>query len=421
MSEIAIDVVDVWKSFRVYHERSHTLKERFLGRSNKYEEFWALKDVSFQVTAGSTLGIVGPNGSGKSTTLKVLARILTPNRGHVRVNGSIASLLELGTGFHPDLTGRENVFLASSVLGRTEKETTAMYDGIVDFAGVEEFMDLPVKNYSSGMYARLAFAVSISVEPEVLLLDEVLAVGDEEFQMKCFERIAHFRQDGRTIVLVSHSLDTIRSMCREAIWIEKGDLRAYGSSDDVVSQYLGDVHVESGGQTHDPDATRWGNGAVQITAVRLIDAAGRTTTSLRGGEQASIEIDYESTRPVDELVVGFAVHRADSGVHVHGQNTLRSPLGADLPPGGTIRFDMEELALLKGPYQLTVAAHDRSTSTVYDWRDKEIAFQVMDGGRTLGQAGLIYLPGSWSMARVAQPAGDTGEAQRRRVGRAEGR
>ena len=297
MAGTAIEVVDVWKSFRVYHERSNTLKERFLGREQQVRGVLGPQERELRgARPGRPSGIVGPNGSGKSTTLKVLARILTPNRGLVRVNGTIASLLELGTGFHPDLTGKENVYLASSVLGRTERETDALYDQIVDFAGVEQFMDLPVKNYSSGMYARLAFAVSISVEPEVLLLDEVLAVGDEEFQMKCFERIAHFRQDGRTIVLVSHSLDTIRSMCADALWIEKGDLRAYGPSDDVVSQYLGEVHVDSGSPTHDPDATRWGNGAVTITNVRTLDASGLATMTLRGGEAATIEIDYESNR-----------------------------------------------------------------------------------------------------------------------------
>jgi len=402
MAGTAIEVVDVSKSFRVYHERSNTLKERFLGRGNKFEEFWALKNVSFEVPTGSTLGIVGPNGSGKSTTLKVLARILTPNRGYVRVNGTIASLLELGTGFHPDLTGKENVYLASSVLGRTERQTDALYDQIVDFAGVEQFMDLPVKNYSSGMYARLAFAVSISVEPEVLLLDEVLAVGDEEFQMKCFERIAHFRQDGRTIVLVSHSLDTIRNMCADALWIEKGDLRAYGPSDEVVSQYLGDVHVDSGAPTHDPDATRWGNGAVTITNVRTLDATGQATMTLRGGDAATIEIDYETNRVVDDIVIGIALHRADSGELVHGQNSLRSDLGGTLPRSGTVRFTTPELPLLKGPHLLTVAAHDRTSSTIYDWRDREFAIQVMDSSRTLGQAGLVYVPGMWSLAEVPQ-------------------
>lgn len=404
MSDTAIEVSDVWKSFRIYQERSHTLKERFIGRSNKYEEFWALKGVSFEVPQGSTLGIIGPNGSGKSTTLKVLARILTPNRGAVRVNGSIASLLELGTGFHPDLTGRENVYLASSVLGRSERETTAMYDSIVDFAGVEEFMELPVKNYSSGMYARLAFAVSISVEPDVLLLDEVLAVGDEEFQMKCYDRISHFRQDGRTIVLVSHSLDTIRSMCRDAIWIQKGHLQAYGPSEDVVADYLGDVHVNAAAVTaHEPGASRWGNGDVTITGVRTIGPDGRATTALRGAEPVTIEVSYESARAVDELVVGLAIYRADSMEHVHGQNSLRSDLGLKLPPRGTVRFAMDELPLLKGPYVMTVALHDRSSANVYDWHEREYAFTVLDTARTLGQGGLVYVPATWSLLVPAQP------------------
>jgi ABC-type polysaccharide/polyol phosphate transport system ATPase subunit len=403
MTGTAIEVDDVWKSFRVYQERSHTLKERFIGRSNKFDEFWALKGVSFEVPQGSTLGIVGPNGSGKSTTLKVLARILSPNKGQVRVNGSVAALLELGTGFHPDLTGRENVYLASSVLGRKEAETDALYESIVDFAGVEQFMDLPVKNYSSGMYARLAFAVSISVEPDILLLDEVLAVGDEEFQMKCFERIAHFRQDGRTIVLVSHSLDTIRGMCRDAIWIEKGDLRAYGPSDEVVGQYLGDVHVSDvpsvGGSSS--SASRWGNGDVEITAVRTVDSQGRATSTLHGADAAAIEVDYRSRKPVDELVVGFALYRADTEQHVHGQNSARSDLTRSLPPQGTVRFQFDELPLLKGPHMMTVAVHDFACSTIYDWHEREYSFQVVDSPRTLGQNGTLFAPGTWSLQPLA--------------------
>jgi len=402
VSDIAIEVDDVWKSFRVYQERTHSLKERFLGRSNKYEEFWALKGVSFEVPTGSTLGIVGPNGSGKSTALKVLARILTPNRGQVRVRGSIASLLELGTGFHPDLTGRENVYLASAVLGRTEKETAAIYDSIVDFAGVEQFMELPVKNYSSGMYARLAFAVSISVEPDVLLLDEVLAVGDEEFQMKCFDRIGHFRDTGRTIVLVSHSLDTIRTMCRDAIWIERGELKAYGPSDEVVAGYLGDVHLGPG-SAHPAGAPRWGTGGVAVTEVRFLDADGRASTTLHGGRPATIELDYELHAPIDDVVFGIAIHRADNGVLVHGQNTTNVPLERPLPRSGTMRLAIEDLPLLKGPYQLTVAAHDSSGTTTYDWHEREHGFQVMDSGRTLGQSGLAYLPGQWSVEPVRSP------------------
>jgi lipopolysaccharide transport system ATP-binding protein len=398
MGDIAIECVDVWKNFRVYHERSHTLKERFLGRSNRYEDFWALKGISFEVPHGSTLGIIGSNGSGKSTMLKVLARIMTPNKGAVHVNGTLASLLELGTGFHPDLTGRENVFLASSVLGRSEKETKSLYDSIVDFAGVEQFMDLPVKNYSSGMYARLAFAVSISVEPDVLLLDEVLSVGDEEFQMKCFERIAHFRQEGRTIVLVSHSLGTITSMCQDAIWIDRGDLKAYGPSEDVVGEYLGQVHLaESAVPTEGAAANRWGNGDVKITGVNFIDGTGRKTTNLRGGEPASIEIEYEGVRPVDELIAGIAIYRAENSELVHGQNSLRSDLVHRMPTSGTVRFAFPELPLLKGPHMLTVAMHDNACKTIYDWREHDYAFSVLDGPRSLGQTGMVYADGTWSL------------------------
>lgn len=398
MADVAIECVDVWKNFRIYHERSHTLKERFVGGSNKYETFTALKGINFEVAAGSTLGIIGSNGSGKSTMLKVLARIMTPNKGYVRVNGTMSSLLELGTGFHPDLTGRENVFLASSVLGRSEKETKALYDSIVDFAGVEQFMDLPIKNYSSGMNARLAFAVSISVEPEVLLLDEVLSVGDEEFQMKCFERIAHFRQEGRTIVLVSHSLGTITTMCQDAIWIERGELRGQGPSEDVVAEYLGNVHLAdpqaAGMETSDK---RWGNGNVQITGVNFLDGTGRLTTNLRGGEAAAIEITYETKLPVDELVAGIAIYRAENDQLVHGQNSVRSEMGYRLPANGTVRFELSELPLLKGPHMLTVALHDRACKTIYDWHEHEYAFSVLDGSRSLGQTGMVYAEGTWSV------------------------
>ncbi|QTE30226.1 ABC transporter ATP-binding protein [Pengzhenrongella sicca] len=398
MTDVAIEVVDMWKNFRIYHERSHTLKERFVGRSNKYEDFVALKNINFEVPAGSTVGIIGSNGSGKSTLLKVLARIMTPNSGYVRVNGSMSSLLELGTGFHPDLTGRENVYLASSVLGRNEKETNALYDSIVDFAGVEQFMDLPIKNYSSGMNARLAFAVSISVEPEVLLLDEVLSVGDEEFQMKCYERIAHFRNEGRTIVLVSHSLGTITTMCQDAIWIEHGELRAQGPSDEVVGEYLGNVHVaDEASSPHSTSDTRWGNGKVQITAVNFVGESGRRTTNLRGGEPSAIEIDYVSSEPVDELVAGIAIYRADNDQLVHGQNSLHSDIGAKLPANGTVRFELAETPLLKGPYLLTAALHDRACATIYDWREREFAFSVMNGARSLGQAGMVYVEGTWSV------------------------
>ncbi len=248
MGDIAISCDGVWKSYRIYHQRAHTLKEKVLSRAHRYEDFWALKGIDLEVEAGTTIGIIGANGSGKSTLLKTLAKILTPNKGSLTVRGTISPLLELGTGFHPELTGKENVFLAGSLLGQPKKEIEKRYDGIVDFAGIETFMDIPVKNYSSGMYARLAFAVAISVDPEILIVDEVLSVGDEGFQMKCWERISELRAEGRTIVLVSHSLPTVRTLCSKAVWLEKGTVREVGKAADVVADYLAEVHHETAEQ-----------------------------------------------------------------------------------------------------------------------------------------------------------------------------
>lgn len=241
MAENAIEVREVWKSFRIYHQRSHTLKETLLARRSKYDEFWALKGVSFEVPAGEMLGIIGPNGSGKSTMLKCLARILSPDSGDITINGTLSSLLELGTGFHPELSGRENVYLAGSILGLRRDEIDEKFDSILDFSGLGDFIDTPIKNYSSGMTARLAFSVAISIDPEVLLVDEVLAVGDEAFQLKCYERIWDLRRAGKTVVFVSHSLDAVRRLCSQVLWLEKGRIRELGTASEVVGKYLDHV------------------------------------------------------------------------------------------------------------------------------------------------------------------------------------
>ncbi|MGA0789524.1 MAG: ABC transporter ATP-binding protein, partial [Ilumatobacteraceae bacterium] len=225
MSAPAVAVHDLWKSFRLYHERNQFLKAAILrGRRARYEEFWALKDVSFEVPVGTTFGVIGSNGSGKSTLLKCLAGILVPERGSVEISGRISALLELGAGFHPELSGRENVFLNGAILGLSKKEIAARFDSIVDFAGLEDFIDTPVKNYSSGMFVRLGFAVAAHVEPEVLLVDEVLSVGDEAFQRKSAEKIEQFRREGRTIVFVSHGLGQVEQLCETVAWIDHGDL-----------------------------------------------------------------------------------------------------------------------------------------------------------------------------------------------------
>jgi ABC-2 type transport system ATP-binding protein len=405
MGDIAISCEDVWKSYRIYHQRSHTLKEKFLSRRNRYEEFWALKGIELEVPVGTTLGIIGANGSGKSTLLKTMARILTPNRGRVRVNGTMSSLLELGIGFHPELTGRENVQLSGSLLGQTQREVEAGYDRVVEFAGIEEFMDTPVKNYSTGMYARLAFAVAVSVEPEILLVDEVLSVGDESFQMRCYERISQFRRKGRTIVLVSHSLDTIRSLCDEAVWVDGGEIRQIGEARDVVASYLAEVH---GGPDEDPilafTGRRFGSGQAVITDVQFLDAHGEPTNSYTTGERMTIHLDYRADEVVEEVSCAVSIFRAEPLVHLWSQNTREAGLRLDLTGEGSIEFSIPSLPLLKGGYLVSVALHDPMAKKIYDWHERRYSFMVFENPDLPFAAGVIHVPTEWAASTSHAPA-----------------
>jgi lipopolysaccharide transport system ATP-binding protein len=239
MSDIAVRVENVSKKFRLYKERNQTIKSAIMrGRTSVHEDFWALNDVTFDVAAGSTFGLIGSNGSGKSTLLKCLAKIYQPEKGSIVANGKVAALLEVGSGFHHELSGRENVFLNGSILGMSKKEITRKFDEIVDFSGVEQFIDQPVKNYSSGMYVRLGFAIAINVDPDVLVVDEVLAVGDAEFQQKCYQKFRDFKEAGRTVILVSHSMDTVQAMCDKAAWLRHGNMMAVGEAEPTIKAYL---------------------------------------------------------------------------------------------------------------------------------------------------------------------------------------
>jgi ABC-2 type transport system ATP-binding protein len=242
VTDIAVDVSHVSKKFRLYKERNMTIKSTIMrGRRSIHEDFWALNDVSFDVPAGSTFGLIGSNGSGKSTLLKCLSKIYYPDEGTITANGKLAALLEVGSGFHHELSGRENIFLNGSILGMSKKEVTRKFDEIVDFSGVEKFIDQPVKNYSSGMYVRLGFSVAIAVEPEILVVDEVLAVGDAEFQEKCRMKFVDYKNDGRTVILVSHSMDTVKQMCDQAAWLSNGSLVAVGEAEPTIAAYLGSL------------------------------------------------------------------------------------------------------------------------------------------------------------------------------------
>lgn len=397
MADIAIACEEVWKSYRIYHQRSHTLKERLVARRSRYDDFWALKGVNLDVAAGSTLGLIGANGSGKSTLLKTMARILTPNRGSMRVKGTVSSLLELGIGFHPDLTGRENVYLGGSLLGLTRRDIDARYDDIVEFAGIEPFMDAPVKNYSTGMYARLAFSTAVSVDPEILLIDEVLSVGDQSFQMRCYERIAEFRNDGRTIVLVSHSLETIRSLCSQAVLIHEGVVTQAGQPHDVVAEYLTQVYAESEHQQEGalgPD--RFGTGEAEITDVCFFNGEGNSVGVFRTGDTMTIRVSYRFKQELEDSSCGIAVYRAESLAYLFGHNSREAgvPIG---PAGdGTLEYTVPGLPLMAGSYLVTVALHD-TAKRIYDYRDRAYSFLVFERPGSPVEEGMVRVPSRWSV------------------------
>ena len=242
MSEWAVRVNDVSKKFRLYHERNQTLKSAILrGRTSRHEDFWALKDISFDVIEGHTHGLIGSNGSGKSTLLKCLAKIYWPTSGTIEYRGRMASLLEVGSGFHLELSGRENIYLNGSILGMSKKEIDSKFDEIVDFSGVERFLDQPVKNYSSGMYVRLGFSIAINVDPDILVVDEVLSVGDEDFQRKSFQKFLEFKKKGKTIILVTHTMPVVEETCDSATWINQGSMMETGPARAVVQKYQSSI------------------------------------------------------------------------------------------------------------------------------------------------------------------------------------
>ena len=400
VTDIALSCSGVWKSYRIYHHRSHSLKEKVLTRRNAYEVFWALKGIDLEVPAGTTLGIIGHNGSGKSTLLKTVARILTPDRGHVELDGTLSSLLELGIGFHPELTGRENVYLGGSLLGQSRRQVDARYDAIVDFAGIEQFMDMPVKNYSSGMYARLAFAVAISVDPDILLIDEVLSVGDERFQMKCYERIGEFKAQGRTIVLVSHSLDAIRALCSTAVWLENGLVRENGDATEVVGNYLREAHTSIARQL-ESKKHRLGSGDVEIVEVTFLDGAGKESADFQTGESMTIRLQYRCGSNVKDASCGVAVYRADNQAYVFGQNSKAAGVDIPLSATGVIEFTIPELPLLQGRYEISVALHNDDVSTIYDHFDRAHSFSVYHNPAMPGEAGTVHVPSFWKASTPA--------------------
>jgi len=393
MSNSAVSVENVWKYFRLYHEKNQYLKSTLLrGRRARYDEFWALKGVDFEIPFGSTFGIIGSNGSGKSTLLKCLAGILSPDKGSVSCNGRMAALLELGAGFHPDLSGRENIYLNGAILGMTRSEIDRKLEEIIDFSGLEKFVDTPVKNYSSGMVVRLGFAVATNVDPEILIIDEVLAVGDESFQHRCHEKIESFRQEGRTIILVSHGLMQVAQLCSTVAWLEKGVIQEIGPSYEVIGKYAGQSH-DAAPKAEGEIGERWGSHEAEITRAEFVNVDGVPVHVLKSGEPISLQIDYTAHMPIKEPVFGIRITHLH-GTNVWGSNTKRMGFQpATLNNSGTITLNIPELPILAGTYDLTIALTDQHETYEYDHWERRVRFDVVQYNSF--DEGLIQIEANW--------------------------
>jgi ABC-type polysaccharide/polyol phosphate transport system ATPase subunit len=394
----AIEVDAVSKRFRLYHEVNRSLKATIMRRRRvSYEEFWALRDVSLDVKAGETFGLIGENGSGKSTPLKCMARILRPDGGSIAVTGKVSALLELGAGFHPELTGRENVFLNASILGLGGKELRRKFDDIVAFAGLERFIDTPVKSYSSGMYVRLGFSVAINVEPDVLLVDEVLAVGDEQFQRRCREKFMDLKSEGRTVVLVSHAMGSLRSLCDRAAWLEEGVVREVGPVHQVADAYVGEVDDAP----HSETEARWGSGEMRIDEIELLDEAGVPTHRVRTGEPVTVRLTYSTRQPIAGPVFGLVFTRAD-GLEVAGINTSEEVAVLTRVDGsGRVDLVIDRVPFLAGSYELTPSIFDSALVNAIDVRQRAFRFDVVSSPASESY-GVISLGGRWRVDELGR-------------------
>ncbi len=380
----SIEVADVSKRFRIYREKPSSLKQRLLSGRVRADDFWALRDVSFQVKGGEALALIGHNGSGKSTMLKVIAGILRPSDGVVRLRGRLAGLLELGAGFHQELTGRENVYLNAAFLGLSRKDTDRVYDDIVAFAELEDFMGTAVKFYSSGMLVRLGFACAVHVDPEVVLIDEVLAVGDEAFQARCLDRIRTFQREGRTIVLVTHALDLVRQFCTQAVMLDHGVVHATGDPDVVVRELRMTILKQ-----HLEFAHEEGSKEIEIVSTRLLRDDEAVEGPFRPGDVLVLEVNLEGHRPVEDPVVSVALHDGTNNF-VFGADTAREQLSLETFSGPqTLRFRMGPLPFTGGKYWITVGVHSRDNQRVYHVQDQRYSFEVH---RLEGRRDQFFMP-----------------------------
>ncbi|MEF7439060.1 ABC transporter ATP-binding protein [Paenibacillus lautus] len=413
---VSIKVKNLSKVFILNKNKRTTLKEKIIIRkTSSKEEYWALKNVNCQIDAGKTVGIIGRNGSGKSTLLKMMTKIMYPTKGSIEVNGKVSSLLELGAGFHPDFTGRENIYMNASILGFTKREIDKMVDDIIMFSELEDFIDNPLRSYSSGMYMRLAFSVAITVNPDILLIDEILSVGDTAFQRKCINRLKELKKQNKTIVIVSHDNTTLENMCDEVIWLKYGEVYKIGPAKEIIREYLdylegeeGDKHnnqqlrdnksivnsnlvqESSKGHVLSGTSSRWGNGKVRINGINIFNHNNEESYSFKSGDRVLIKVDYAMHEIVEDIVFGFMLTTID-GINCYGSNTRIDDFNGEFKSKGTIICQFDQLPLVAGKYMLDFAFH-QIDGTAYDYYSRAVSIHVSSSVLDIG---IAKIPHQW--------------------------
>lgn len=416
----AVSVKDVNKKFKVYYDKGQSMKERILFRNRShYEDRWVLKNISFDVKKGEAIGLIGENGCGKSTLLKLLSKIMYPDNGSIKIEGRVSSLIELGAGFHPDMSGRENIYTNASIFGLNKKEIDKRLEKIIEFSELEEFIDNPVRTYSSGMYMRLAFAVAINVDADVLLIDEILAVGDASFQSKCFNKLREIKVSGTTIIIVSHSLGQIEQICERSIWIDNGVIRKEGTPRMVHPQYMEFMgqkrfknlkkeepvaqeeskaeqkeEIQKTSEESIDDihtAKRFGSNEVIITDTYIVDSQGTKRNVFSTGEKVEIIIEYKLKKSIESAAFGVGIIRND-GVYAYGTNTLIDNMDwFGINKDGTASFIIEKLLLMPGIYDVDIAINDtKNMEFAVDYIRKAFSFEMYSSVSDLGVARIEH-------------------------------
>lgn len=412
--DVVINIKNVEKSFKIYSDKGHTLKERllFFKQRNSYTRHEVLKGVTLEIEKGEVVGLVGHNGCGKSTLLKLMTKIIYPDKGKIEINGKISSLLELGAGFHPDMTGRENIYTNASIFGLTKKEIDARLDEIIEFSELEEFIDSPVRTYSSGMYMRLAFSVAINVDADILLIDEILAVGDARFQAKCFNKMLELKKSGITIVIVSHDLGSIERLCNRAVWIENGKIKDEGVPHDIVAEYLDDImnknkneKIKIKGQSKvnnqekneeeskekntekkekKKDKNRTGNKDIEIISVKLLNEKNEVNDTYNSEDKLKIQVRYKrNDDKLKDSVFGFGIFRND-GLNCYGTNTFIDNFEKiKIQDEGIVEIEIEKIQLLEGEYDIDLAFVDEY-GTPFDYIRKAIKIIIYSNIKDVG-------------------------------------